>query len=46
MLTEAAVSIPADLLLRMQARYDRWKTEHKPGFMDRLKSIKKFEAVL
>ena len=46
MLTEAAINIPADLLLRMQARYDRWKTEQKPGFMERLKSIKKFAAVL
>ena len=36
LLTEAAIDIPADLLLRMQARYDRWKTEQKPGFMEKL----------
>lgn len=46
LLTEAALNIPADLLLRMQARYDRWKTEQKPGFMEKLKSIKRFAAVL
>ena len=46
MLTEAAIGIPADLLLRMQARYDKWKTEQKPGFMEKLKSIQKFAAAL
>ena len=46
LLTEAAIDIPADLLLRMQARYDRWKTEQKPGFMEKLKNLKKFAAVL
>jgi plasmid maintenance system antidote protein VapI len=46
MLTEAAIGIPADLLLRMQARHDKWKTEQKPGFMEKLKSIQKFAAVL
>jgi hypothetical protein len=30
----------------MQARYDRWKTEQKPGFMEKLKNVKKFAAVL
>ena len=46
MLTEAAIGIPADLLLRMQARYDKWKTEQKPGFIEKLKSIQKFAAAL
>lgn len=46
LLTEAAIDIPADLLLRMQARYDRWKVEKEPAFMERLKKIQKFAAVL
>mgnify|MGYP003294737461 FL=1 len=46
LLTEAATGIPADLLLRMQTRYDRIKTENKPGFMEKLKSIQKFAAAL
>ena len=46
LLTEAATGIPADLLLRMQTRYDRRKTENKPGFMEKLKSIQKFAAAL
>jgi plasmid maintenance system antidote protein VapI len=46
MLTEAAIGIPADLLLRMQARYDKWKTEQKPGFMEKLRGIQKFAAAL
>lgn len=46
LLTEAATGIPADLLLRMQTRYDRIKTENKPTFMEKLKKIKKFAAAL
>ena len=46
LLTEAAIDLPADLLLRMQARYDRWKVEKEPAFMDRLSKIRKFAAVL
>lgn len=46
LLTEAAINIPADLLLRMQARHDRWKVEQKPDFIKKLKSIRKFAAVL
>lgn len=34
LLTEAATGIPADLLLRMQTRYDRIKAENKPDFME------------
>lgn len=46
LLTEAATGIPADLLLRMQTRYDRIKVENKPDFMEKLKQIKKFAAAL
>lgn len=46
LLTEAATGIPADLLLRMQTRYDRIKAENKPTFMEKLKKIKKFAAAL
>lgn len=46
LLAEAAIDLPADLLLRMQARYDRWKVEKEPAFMDRLSKIRKFAAVL
>ena len=46
LLTEAATGIPADLLLRMQTRYDRIKAENKPDFMEKLKQIKKFAAAL
>lgn len=46
LLTEAAIDLPADMLLRMQARYDRWKVERQPEFMEKLKSIKRFAAVL
>ena len=46
LLTEAATGIPADLLLRMQTRYDRIKAENKADFMEKLKKIKKFVAAL
>lgn len=46
MLTEAALGIPADALVRMQARYDLWKVERKPSFMERLKKVKPFAAAL
>ena len=46
LLTEAATGIPADLLLRMQTRYDRIKAENKADFMEKLKNIKKFAAAL
>ena len=46
LLTEAATGIPADLLLRMQTRYDRIKAENKAEFMEKLKKIKKFAAAL
>ena len=46
LLTEAAAGIPADLLLRMQTRYDRIKAENKPDFMEKLKKIRKFAAAL
>lgn len=46
LLTEAATGIPADLLLRMQTRYDRIKAENKADFMEKLKKIKKFAAAL
>ena len=37
LLTEAATGIPADLLLRMQTRYDRIKAENKADIMEILK---------
>ena len=46
LLTEAATGITADLLLRMQTRYDRIKAENKPDFMEKLKKIRKFAAAL
>ncbi len=46
LLTEAAIGIPADLLLRMQARHDIWQVENKPSFMEKLKKIKRFAAAL
>lgn len=46
LLTEAATGIPADLLLRMQTKYDRIKAENKPDFMEKLKQIRKFAAAL
>ena len=46
LLTEAATGIPADLLLRMQTRYDRIKAENKADFMEKLKKFKKFAAAL
>ena len=46
LLTEAAIGIPADLLLRMQVRHDRCKVESKPSFMEKLKKIKRFAAAL
>ena len=46
LLTEAATGIPADLLLRMQTRYDRIRAENKADFMEKLKKIKKFAAAL
>lgn len=46
LLTEAATGIPADLLLRIQTRYDRIKAENKPDFMEKLKEIRKYAAAL
>lgn len=46
LLTEAALGLPAHMLLRMQNQYDTWKAEHKTAFMEKLKKVKKFAAAL
>lgn len=46
LLTEAALGIPSQMLLKMQNHYDMWKVEQKVPFMEKLKKVKRFAAAL
>lgn len=45
-LIEAALDVPADMLLRLQMMYDMQTTQSNKSFMERLASIRKVAAAL
>ena len=46
MLFEAALGISAPLLMRMQLDYNMQKAASDPSFMERLKKVRKYAAML
>lgn len=46
MLFEAALGISASLLMRMQLDYNMQKAASDPSFMERLKKVRKYAAML
>lgn len=46
MLFEAALDIPADSLMRLQLKYNMQKAASDPSFMERLKKVRKYAAML
>ena len=46
MLLEAALDVPAEALMRMQLKYNMMKANDDPSFMERLRSIRHYAAML
>ena len=46
LLIEAVLDIPAEPLLKMQARYNMIIAKRSPSFMEKLESVRKFAAIL
>lgn len=46
MLFEAALNVPADSLMRLQLKYNMWQAAANPSFMERLKQVRKYAAML
>ena len=46
MLFEAALNVPADSLLRLQIKYNMQQVAADPSFMERLKQVRKYAAIL
>ncbi len=46
MLFEAALNIPADSLMRLQLKYNMQQAASDPTFMERLKQVRKYAAML
>lgn len=46
MLFEAALNVPADSLMRLQLKYNMWQVAANPSFMERLKQVRKYAAML
>ena len=46
MLFEAALNVPADSLMRLQLRYNMSQAAANPSFMERLKQVRKYAAML
>lgn len=46
LLVEAALDIPAESLLQMQARYNMLKTKRNKSFMEKLQNVRKIVAAL
>lgn len=46
MLFEAALDVPADSLMRLQLKYNMQKAASDPSFMERLKKVRKYAAML
>lgn len=46
MMFEAALDVPAESLMRLQLKYNMQQTANDKSFMDRLKQIRKYAALL
>lgn len=46
MLFEAALDVPADSLMRLQLKYNMQQAAADPSFMERLKRVRKYAALL
>lgn len=46
MLFEAALDVPADSLMRLQLKYNMRQAAADPSFMERLKQVRKYAALL
>lgn len=46
MLFEAALEVPADSLMRLQLKYNMQQAAADPSFMERLKQVRKYAALL
>ena len=46
MLFEAALDVPADSLMRLQLKYNMRQAAADPSFMERLKQVRKYAAIL
>lgn len=46
MLFEAALNVPADSLMRLQLKYNMQQAAAAPSFMERLKQVRKYAAML
>lgn len=46
MLFEAVLNVSADSLMRLQLKYNMWQAAANPSFMERLKQIRKYAAML
>lgn len=46
MLFEAALDVPADSLMRLQLKYNMQQAAADPSFMERLKQVRKYAALL
>lgn len=46
MLFEAALNVPADSLMHLQLKYNMQQAAANPSFMERLKQVRKYAAML
>lgn len=46
MLFEAALNVPSDSLMRLQLKYNMQQAAADPSFMERLKQVRKYAAML
>ena len=46
MLFEAVLNVSADSLMRLQLKYNAWQAAANPSFMERLKQVRKYAAML
>lgn len=46
MMFEAALDVPADSLMRLQLKYNMQQAAADPSFMERLKQVRKYAALL
>lgn len=46
MLFEAVLNVSADSLMRLQLKYNMWQAAANPSFMERLKLVRKYAAML
>lgn len=46
MLFEAVLNVSADSLMRLQLKYNMWQAAATPSFMERLKQVRKYAAML